>query len=316
MSEPKPELAKAGDDLSVQLPAAMLLLVIMVVATGFIIITLFDGYNAELNKFDSFRNLMLGLAGLIGAPFGFYLSWKRTSAMEAQTETANEQAKIAATQAKTFARQVEQAALKHEEDADLATKRHEAESFGRAIEQLGKIDSPSIQLGGVYALEALAKSSETLHGPIIETLSAYIRENCDIDKNPEPTELDIVAQAVFTVILRRDPNNDPEDFKIDLRHTDLFRARAYRGNLKNAKLHRARLDQANLIAANIKGAVFFMSSLRNTELFGVKFNKETDVQGADLSGAEDLPEDFRKTVKSNDKTIWPDGTTNKDNPAK
>jgi hypothetical protein len=50
------------------------------------------------------------------------------------------------------------------------------ERFTRAIEQLGD-DKIEIRLGGIYALERIAHESPEEHGPILEVLSAYVREN-------------------------------------------------------------------------------------------------------------------------------------------
>jgi hypothetical protein len=50
------------------------------------------------------------------------------------------------------------------------------ERFTRAVDQLGNA-SLDVRLGGIYALERLARESRDDHGPIIEILTAYIREH-------------------------------------------------------------------------------------------------------------------------------------------
>ena len=49
------------------------------------------------------------------------------------------------------------------------------ERFTRAIEQLGS-DKMEVRLGGIYALERIANDSDKDYWPIMETLTAYVRE--------------------------------------------------------------------------------------------------------------------------------------------
>lgn len=51
------------------------------------------------------------------------------------------------------------------------------ERFTRAIEQLGKPDSVDVRVGGIYALERIAFDSPDEHGPIMDVLTAYVREH-------------------------------------------------------------------------------------------------------------------------------------------
>jgi hypothetical protein len=56
------------------------------------------------------------------------------------------------------------------------------ERFTRAIDQLGKFDDErkklfEIRLGGIYALERIARESPEDYWPIMEILTAYVRHN-------------------------------------------------------------------------------------------------------------------------------------------
>jgi hypothetical protein len=56
------------------------------------------------------------------------------------------------------------------------------ERFTQAIDQLGKIDNEGnqlleVRLGGIYALERMARESEENHWPIMEILTAYFRHH-------------------------------------------------------------------------------------------------------------------------------------------
>ncbi|MGH3129712.1 MAG: hypothetical protein ACRDNX_02740, partial [Gaiellaceae bacterium] len=50
--------------------------------------------------------------------------------------------------------------------------------FTRAIDQLGQPgdDKLAVRLGGIYALERIARDSREDHGPVIEVLTAFVRE--------------------------------------------------------------------------------------------------------------------------------------------
>jgi hypothetical protein len=58
---------------------------------------------------------------------------------------------------------------------ELAKEAQITERFTKAIDQLG---SPQLELrlGGIYALERIARDSEKDHWPIMEILTAYVRE--------------------------------------------------------------------------------------------------------------------------------------------
>src|SRR5712691_9263825 len=50
------------------------------------------------------------------------------------------------------------------------------ERFTRAIDQLGS-DKLDVRLGGIYALERIAKDSRQDHEPIMEVLATFVREH-------------------------------------------------------------------------------------------------------------------------------------------
>src|SRR5205807_469101 len=88
------------------------------------------------------------------------------------------------------------------------------ERFSKAIEQLGS-DSLAVRLGGIYALEQIAFDSAELHWPIMEVLTAYLREHAMVG----PADAAVVPaagwprlpadhQAIATVIGRRRIDQD------------------------------------------------------------------------------------------------------------
>jgi hypothetical protein len=112
------------------------------------------------------------------------------------------------------------------------------ERFTRAIEQLGS-DRMEVRLGGIYALERIANDSDKDFWPIMETLTAYVRERAPWNEalaaggeessneksavqtksRPKPAT-DI--QAILTVLGRRKYYyKQGETEPLDLRGTDL-----------------------------------------------------------------------------------------------
>jgi len=59
-------------------------------------------------------------------------------------------------------------------ELDILREGQITERFTRAIEQLGS-DNLDVRLGGIYALERIASSSDVDRGPILEVLTAYVR---------------------------------------------------------------------------------------------------------------------------------------------
>jgi uncharacterized protein YjbI with pentapeptide repeats len=175
------------------------------------------------------------------------------------------------------------------------------ERFTRAIDQLGN-EKIEIRLGGIYALERIAVESDQDYWPIMEILTAYVREKLPYDssnrntiyepiyvrylnkeKNEEPIErkvpLDI--QTVLTVIGRRkySPYTGETDF-LDLSKTNLCGFSLIGAHLEEADLQRTNLQEVDLQRANLQGA-----DLRDADLQGTNLIK-VNLQGANLKHAK------------------------------
>ena len=70
----------------------------------------------------------------------------------------------------------------------------------KGIEQLGS-DKPVERLGAISALEGVMNNSEQYHQPVLEALSAFVRDGTRTDTGDGPPTTDI--QAALTVIGRR-----------------------------------------------------------------------------------------------------------------
>lgn len=168
------------------------------------------------------------------------------------------------------------------------------ERFTRAIEQLGNERSVSIRLGGIYALERIARDSERDHWPIMEILTAYVRESApwkseDDDSSSPKRAADV--QAVLTVLARRVWSRENMDQRLDLRRTDLRGGILNEAHLENADLRDSHLEGTNLPWAHMNNFTFLQgahlegANLNMADLRGVSF-AFAHMKGAWLMGAD------------------------------
>jgi hypothetical protein len=147
--------------------------------------------------------------------------------------------------------------------------------FTRAIDQLG---SPQIdvRLGGIYALARIAQESPADHWPIMEILTAYVREHSKVD--PASTQPDSApgtdVQAILSVISQRRVEHDGP---------------------RRLDLSRVRLGQAVLGGAKLAGANFSETDLSGAQVVNGDF-RGADFTSADLSGAQVFVSDFSGAV--------------------
>jgi hypothetical protein len=162
--------------------------------------------------------------------------------------------------------------------------------FTKAIDQLGS-EKPQIRLGGVYALERIAKDSKKDHWTTIEVLSAFIRENSQVrefhgecQRPVQTASLDVLAalEAISTLLDLR----SPED-RINLEEVALCCAELRGVNLSFADLKLADLRSANLSEARLSHAWFLDADLTDTDL------NSAILYCADFSGATLVNADLR-----------------------
>jgi uncharacterized protein YjbI with pentapeptide repeats len=174
------------------------------------------------------------------------------------------------------------------------------ERFTHAIDQLGS-DKLALRLGGIYALERIAKDSEPDRSTIAEVLCAYIRTNSPWPPNQpgQPNAREAIAdvpslrtrapdlQAAITVLSRSIPPDGSQP--LDLRRVDLRRLlfgelRLGRVDLGNAHLEQAILQDAQLQEARFGDAQLKEANLANARLEGALLVR-TDLEGAKLQAA-------------------------------
>jgi uncharacterized protein YjbI with pentapeptide repeats len=164
------------------------------------------------------------------------------------------------------------------------------ERFTRAIDQLGS-DQLDIRLGGIYALERIARDSEADRTTVAEVLTAYIRTHSPwppsqpgqyradfpIDQQPDLRTRAADIQAVLTV-LGRGGFTRQGALQLDLAQVDLRRASLSGAHLEGADLRGADLQRAVLRGADLQGAVLYGADLQAANLYGA------DLRGAGLVG--------------------------------
>ncbi|WP_196470197.1 pentapeptide repeat-containing protein [Planomonospora sp. ID91781] len=154
----------------------------------------------------------------------------------------------------------------------LGEQGHVTDRYTRAIEQLGNRTSLEIRLGGIYALERIARDSARDHPAIMEVLAAFIREHShdrapgflpDADATtvaapgaalPPQRKTRTDVQAALTVIGRRILDHDQPGARINLSGADLTSMDLTGATLLGARLTRARLTRTDLTRADLTRA--------------------------------------------------------------
>jgi len=168
--------------------------------------------------------------------------------------------------------------------------------YTKAIEQLGS-EKLDVRIGGIYALERIARDSAKDHPTVIEVLTAFIREHSH-EQRPEPEPFTWQTprpdvQAALTVVGRRDA-------KRDIRRVDLSRADLGGADLRNAFLGGRIVTRgptttyfpgADLSGADLSNAGLNSAFLRDADLSTAKLTS-ADLTGAQLGGAKLLLADL------------------------
>jgi hypothetical protein len=171
---------------------------------------------------------------------------------------------------------------------ELTEQGQVTDRYTKAIEQLGS-DRLDVRIGGIYALERVARDSPRDHPTVMEVLTAFIREHSrepwplpDPDNPDQPRLTRPDVQAAVTVAGRRDVKRDI--LSINLAGADLTRA-----DLTRASLTQAHLDGANLDGADLRDASLTRADLRDANLrgahLGAAYLISANLRDANLDGA-------------------------------
>lgn len=187
------------------------------------------------------------------------------------------------------------AAQTHERDLQSQI----TERFTRAIDQLGNRSSLDVRLGGIYALERIARDSVDDQPQVVEVLTAFVRQHSPADPEAQKSGDDRESpatdvQAVLTVIGRRNVERNGSRATLDLSSTRLCGANLRGARLDDALLVGAQLDYADLTGArlreaNLAGARLSNAVLKDADLGHARLMKAqldyAEMVGADLSSA-------------------------------
>ncbi|MEP0873183.1 pentapeptide repeat-containing protein [Trichocoleus desertorum AS-A10] len=186
-------------------------------------------------------------------------------------------------------------------NAALTEERLVTERFTKAIEQLGN-DNLEIRLGGIYALERIAKDSSKDHWTIMEVLTSFIQRRSPFESEKEQSKITVDIQAAISVVGRRDWDKDPEQLKIDLSFTNLKGARLQNANFKGAVLICTNFEDAILNETDFREALLLAANFEGARLISVNFAdakiataslKSALVNGANFTNASIANADLR-----------------------
>ena len=157
--------------------------------------------------------------------------------------------------------------------------------YTKAIEQLGS-DKLDGRIGGIYALERVARDSARDHPTVMEVLTAFIREHSreqwPLPAHGTPRTMRPDIQAAVTVVGYRDPRRDINPIDLTgavLTGAVLTGASLTRAVLAGADLSGAMLPGINLTSADLTGAVLTGAVLTSAHL------DRAHLGGADLTRA-------------------------------
>ncbi len=214
------------------------------------------------------------------------------------------------------------------------------ERFTKAINQLGESgpEKLAIRLGGIYALERIARDSKRDYWPVMEVLAAYVRENApkkeeqsskgdgpSKERNQAKENQPLVKpatdiQAILTVIGRRTLTFETgEDKRLDLSRTNLIGVDLREANLTGIDLRGADLREADLRGADCFKTIFVGKILQRELLrqggfdesgfdpsgFDVGLVTGADLRGANLMDAKHLTKEQLAGTTRDEKTQIP-----------
>jgi len=179
-----------------------------------------------------------------------------------------------------------------QQEQHLNSERLMTDRFSKAVEQLGSRDIP-VRIGGIYALERIAKDSPKDHRTIMEVLTAFVRSKSLKEESQSPkqeyTKFTTDVQSALTVLARRDTSNEPKDRYLDLSGISIEGANLNNANLANVSFDGTSLSSAHLEGANLTRALFSNAYLDGATLINANLRnatlKNTKLRNARLKGA-------------------------------
>jgi hypothetical protein len=167
-------------------------------------------------------------------------------------------------------------------NVEVAEEGKLTDRFSKAVELLGS-EKLDVRLGGIYALERIARDSQKDHWTVMEVLTAFVREQ-------SPKE--VVQYTNFLNFYEgyaENPGILPKDAPVYKYPADIQAALTVIGRRKwfeQEKPHqRIDLGSSFLAGADLSGAILRGALLNNTNLSGANLDS-TDLTGANLTLAD------------------------------
>ena len=244
------------------------------------------------------RNFGLIVAGVLAVPF---LLW-RTRTADRQAQAARDQVAISNNQ------------------TDIAQQTLMNERYQKGAEMLGN-PILSVRLGGIYALERLAKEfPDRYHVEVMKLFCAFVRfplhdpmlesglgggERTSLIRQDVQAALDGIGNRTETDVALEEKAR----YKLDLAGVVLLGACLESANLSSVDLRSANLAGStlrhiNLSGANLREAVLSSPSANEegrTSVFFPRLGSETDLSYANLSNASLVRADVRAVLLQNAK---------------
>ena len=198
-----------------------------------------------------------------------------------------------------------------EKQAGAAQQSLRNERYQKGAEMLGS-EALSVRMGGIYALQSLAKEHpKEYHVQIMRLICAFVRHPTKDVEHEKKMEADLSVpqiredvQSAMNMISFRDQIElvieSEQNYSLDLDNARLSFVLLISGNLAGAQLRKADLSNAILVEANLADAWPMEANLKNawlrkvnlhnaqlllSNLSGAKLH-DADLSGAVLSGAK------------------------------
>ena len=265
------------------------------------------------------RNVGLVVAGVVTVGLLIwrgYVANKQASAAQSQADIAQQQEEKAQQQVDIAQRQ-----------AETAQQGLRNERYQKGAKMLGS-ESLSVRMGGIYALQRLAREHpEEYHIQIMRLLCAFVRRPAT-DKNYEkelyenfkgsvqfniegPLAREDVQAAMYAIGARGEKEialEKRQEFELDLRHADLRHMNLRGANLTGAYFYKADLSKAFLLSVDLTDAWFGGANLSEAQLGGAILSGATlleaivsDTKFAGVKGLTQSQLDLARRTKPSEK---------------
>lgn len=203
----------------------------------------------------------------------------------------------------------------------LTREGHITDRYAKAVEQIGD-SSLDVRIGGIFALERIARDSLEDRSTVVEILTAFVREHTrDEPRKPKKDKVTADVQAALTVIGRR-PGVEAEKNSLNLYFCglndaslagmDLRNAMIYYSSLTDTIFSSAKLDGAGLSFCRAKGAAFTGASARNANFVNASYVSgwflHADLTDADFYGCDLTGSDFGRRYAEEGNPPFPSAT--------